>query len=123
MKYIITENRLNQIVKNYLNSTINTDDIKLEYVSDSTGWGVNGYGIEYYLKSSDDEEPLFRKYDTLYWDDMDFRKKLSPILYIENRHLVKSLNSYFGEESWKEGFKEWFLETFDEPVKTIDLYQ
>jgi hypothetical protein len=43
------------------------------------------------------------------------------MLYIEDQQLLNSLEGYFND-SWKEGFKEWFTETFDIPVNTVDYY-
>lgn len=120
MKYIITESKLNQTVKNYLNNTLDVENINWTYLTDE--WGDEQDAIEFYLGDYMDDETLFRLYNESYWtENSDWRKELSPMLYIEDQELLNSLEGYFND-NWKEGFKEWFIETFKLPVKTVDYY-
>ena len=119
MKYIITESKLNQTVKNYLNNTLDVENINWTHLSED---GVEQDAIEFYLGDYMDDETLFRLYGEDYWTvDSDFRKSLSPMLYIEDQGLSNTLEMYFNDK-WKEGFKEWFVETFKLPVNTVDYY-
>ena len=120
MKYIITESKLNQTVKNYLNNTLDVENINWTYLTNE--WGDEQDAIEYYLGDYMDDETLFRLYNESYWtENSDWRKELSPMLYIEDQELLNSLEGYFND-NWKEGLKEWFFETFKIPVKTVDYY-
>jgi hypothetical protein len=121
MKYIITESKLNQTVKNYLNNTLDVENINWTHLTDK--WGNDEHAIEFYLGDyMDNDETLFRLYGEEYWNEnSDYRKPLSPMLYIESQELLNSLEGYFND-NWKEGFKEWFVETFKLPVNTVDYY-
>jgi hypothetical protein len=120
MKYVITESKLNQTVKNYLNNTLDVENINWTHLTDD--WGNEQDAIEFYLGDYMDDETLFRLYGEEYWNDnSDYRKPLSPMLYIEDQGLLNSLEGYFND-NWNEGFKEWFVETFKIPVNTIDYY-
>jgi hypothetical protein len=121
MEYVITESRLNQTVKNFLNSTLDVENINWTFIIDD--WGnEQDDGIVFYLGDYLDDEVIFRLYNEDYWSGAsDYLKPLSPMLYIEDQGLLNSLEGYFND-AWKEGFKEWFFETFNIPVKTIDYY-
>ena len=123
MKYIITESKLNQTVKNYLNNTLDVENINWTYLTNE--WGDEEDAIEFYLGDyMDNDDVLFRLYGEEYWDgsySSDWRKELSPMLYIEDQGLLNSLEGLFND-NWKEGFKEWFVETFEMPVKTVEYY-
>ena len=121
MKYIITENKLNDIILNFINNYYNVDEIHSNPYHDEDG-NPTANSIEYYLGDYYvDYEEVFRLYNEGYWTEPgDFRKKLSPILMIENGDFVSHLNSMF-HDNWKPVFKEWFEENFGEKVKTIDF--
>ena len=122
MKYIITENKLNDIILNFINNYYNVDEIHSNPYHDEDG-NPTANSIEYYLGDYYvDYEEVFRLYNEGYWTEPgDFRKKLSPILMIENEDFVSHLNSMF-HDKWKPVFKEWFEKNFGEEVKTIDFY-
>ena len=132
MKYIITESKLNETIKNYLNSVIPVEDINWTPSIDENGNEMDS-AIEFYVGDYLDEEPLFRWYDKGYWDNemedlsptQEFDRKLlkkykneSPILEFEKSNISRSLNGYFGDV-WKEPFKEWFYDNFGFIVKTF----
>lgn len=118
MKYIITESRLNQTVKNYLNNTLDVENINWTHITDV--YGDDKDGIEFYLGDYGDDEKLFFFYGEDYWNEtQDYRRQHSPIIHISNDELINSLEGFFND-NWKEGFKEWFVETFKIPVKTVN---
>jgi hypothetical protein len=132
MKYIITESKLNETIKNYLNSVFPVEDINWTPSIDENGNEMDS-AIEFYVGDYLDEEPLFRWYDKGYWDNemedlsptQEFDRKLlkkykneSPILEFEKSNISRSLNGYFGD-AWKEPFKEWFYDNFGFIVKTF----
>lgn len=134
MKIIITENKLNKMVTDYLNEMYDIDNIGWTYGSDDMGNEV-GYAIQFYtgdFDEDDDETTLFRWYDEEYWeseessgwgdedDETIKEKKLnSPILIFEDDDVYNTLNGYFGD-MWKRPFIEWFWDKFHVPVKTIE---
>ena len=123
MKYIITEDKLRDVIYNYINNYYDVDEIHSNQFHDEDGNPTDA-AIEYYLGdyNGDFEEEVFYLYNESYWTNPDdFRKKLSPILMIEDENFASYLNSMFGER-WKPVFKEWFEENFGEEIKTIDFY-
>ena len=132
MKYIITESKLNETIKNYLNSMFDVNNIGWTYGFDDMGNEVD-YAVEFYNNDYDEDETVFRWYDKEYWDEQidelspsqEYDRKLlkkykndSPILEFENSNVSRSLNGYFGD-SWKQPFKEWFYDNFGFIVKTF----
>lgn len=123
MKYLITENKLNDIIHNFIDNYYDVNEIHSNPFHDEDG-NPTDVAIEYYLGDyqGEFEEDLFRLYNEGYWlDTDDFRKKLSPILMIEDNDFVYNLNSMF-QDKWKPVFKEWFEQNFGEKIKTIDYY-
>ena len=132
MKYIITESKLNETIKNYLNSMFDVNNIGWTYGFDDMGNEVD-YAVEFYNNDYDEDETVFRWYDKEYWDEQidelspsqEYDRNLlkrykneSPILELEHSNTSNALNGYFGD-AWKEPFKEWFKENFNFEVKTI----
>ena len=121
MRFVISENRLNDIILNFINNYYDVDEIHSNPFHDEDGNPTND-GIEYYTGNWGDGEEAFRLYNKNYWVNQDdFRKKLSPLLMIENDDFVHNLNSMF-QDKWKPVFKEWFEENFGEEIRTIDYY-
>jgi hypothetical protein len=127
MKIIITESKLYQAVIDYLNETYDVDNINWTYATDD--WGNEIDGVLFYLGNFGDDENLFRWYDKGYWevDELDYKnneglKKLigqSPILSFDDTDTFNTLNGYFGDK-WHQPFKDWFLDNFNLPIKTIE---
>ena len=127
MKIIITESKLYQAVIDYLNETYDVDNINWTYATDD--WGNEIDGVLFYLGNFGDDENLFRWYDKGYWevDELDYKndedlKKLigqSPILSFDDTDTLNTLNGYFGDK-WYQPFKDWFLDNFNLPIKTIE---
>lgn len=121
MKFIIREGRLEEVIKNLINSHYKVEEIYSNPYHDDDG-DPTDMGMEYYYGDYDDDETVFRLYNENYWSNPDdFRKKISPILMIEDSNFYTNLNSMFGKK-WEPVFKEWFKENFYEDVKTIDGY-
>lgn len=132
MKFIISENRIDDLVIKHLDSVFDVNNIGWIYGTDDMGNDVD-YAAEFYEGDYEDgwgENVLFRWYDKDYWFDEDITKtsddeKLkkhiedSPIVEFENSHLSNQLDSIFGNR-WEEPFKRWFEDNFHLPVKTID---
>jgi hypothetical protein len=136
MKFIISENRIDDLVVKHLDNVFDVANIGWTYGSDDMGNEVD-YAVEFYEGDYEEgwgENTLFRWYDKDYWiedestlpptgheyDRRLLEKKIaeSPILEFEDFHLSNQLDSIFGDR-WKEPFKRWFEDNFHFPVKTI----
>lgn len=131
MKFIISENRIDDLVVKHLDSVFDVANIGWTYGSDDMGNDVD-YAAEFYEGDYEDgwgENVLFRWYDKDYWfdeditktsDDEKLKKRIedSPIVEFQNSHLSNQLDSIFGDR-WEEPFKRWFEDNFHFPVKTI----
>lgn len=121
MKILITEDKLTQIIVDYLDKYYDFNDIHYTYYIDDD-YNESDAGIQYYLGDYDDDKTIFRIYKEDYWtDDDDFRKKLSPILMVEDENLVSNLFGLFGDR-WIPVMAKWFENNFNEEVKTVDHY-
>ena len=131
MKFIISENRIDDLVVKHLESVYDIENIGWIYGTDDMGNDVD-YAAEFYEGDYEDgwgENVLFRWYDKDYWfdeditktsDDEKLKKRIedSPIVEFQNSHLSNQLDSIFGDR-WEEPFKRWFEDNFHFPVKTI----
>lgn len=131
MKFIISENRIDDLVVKHLDSVYDIENIGWIYGTDDMGNDVD-YAAEFYEGDYEDgwgENVLFRWYDKDYWfdeditktsDDEKLKKRIedSPIVEFQNSHLSNQLYSIFGDR-WEEPFKRWFEDNFHFPVKTI----
>ena len=128
MKIIITENKLHQAVIDFLNETYDVDNIHSTYGIDDWGNEVD-YAMSFYQGDFEDDEDLFMWYGEDYWysDEMNHHNKemidewveQSPILSFNDIDTFNTLNGYFGDK-WHQPFKDWFMEHFKKPIKTIE---
>lgn len=133
MKYIIKESKLNETIKNYLNSVYPVDEMHWTPSLDDDLNEMDS-AMVFYIGDYDEDETVFRWYDEGYWIEEEktlpptghgYDRKLlkkykndSPILEFENSNISNALNGYFGD-AWKEPFKEWFYDNFGFIVKTF----
>lgn len=121
MKYLITENKLNGIILDYINKTYDVNNINWTEGFDDYGNPDDSFYVFYNGDYSDDET-VFRWYSKDYWTDKDdFRVKLSPILFIEDENIGGTLTNLF-EDRWRPVFIKWFEDNFNFPVETLDGY-
>jgi hypothetical protein len=128
MKYIITENKLNQTIMLYIDKVYGDKKIYMgkALIDGKEVEGAYDFFTEDYSEGID-EDYLFlwseAKYyeNTMINDSVRKRKLLRecPILEITNTGSSKGkLNELFGDR-WHEPFKEWFTNKFGLPVKTL----
>ena len=122
MKYIITENRLNNFIIQYIEKKYPVRDINYTEGEDDYG-NPDDSAYEFYLGDYDDNETIFRWYGKEYWEgdnDEILRNRIerSPILYFEDSREPTKLDKMFGEH-WKPVFKKWFYDNFDLEINTI----
>ena len=128
MKIIITESRLYQAVIDYLNETYDINNIHWTYGTDDWGNEVD-YAMSFYQGDYDEDDTVFMWYDVDYWksDEMEHQDEenlkewieQSPILSFNDIDTFNILNGYFGDR-WHQPFKDWFMENFNLPIKTIE---
>ena len=132
MKFIISENRINDLVIKHLDSMFDVANIGWIYGADDMGNDVD-YAAEFY-EGDWGENTLFRWYNKNYWydeesnlpkDGHEYDRRIlnksikeSPIVEFEDSHLSSQLDGIFGDR-WEEPFKRWFEDNFHFPVKTI----
>jgi hypothetical protein len=128
MKYVITENKLNSTIIEYLNELYDIEDINsvnpYQY-DDETGeeWEDDNI-IDFYKGDYDgpyDSDFLFRWYDPEHYSGGDYvgLQKKCPIIEINDTE-GEILNAYFGDR-WHIPFKIWFEENFRLPIKTVKV--
>ena len=128
MKIIITESKLYQAVIDYLNDVYDIDNIHSTYGIDDWGNEVD-YAMSFYQGDYEEDDNLFMWYDVDYWksDEMEHQDEenlkewieQSPILSFNDIDTFDILNGYFGDK-WHQPFKDWFLDNFNLPIKTIE---
>ena len=128
MKIIITENKLNQAVIDYLNEVYDVNNIGWTYGLDDWGNEVD-YAISFYQGDYDEDDNLFHWYGDDYWyseemshhnkEMIDKWKEQSPMLSFNDTNTLNTLNGYFGDR-WHQPFKDWFQDNFNLPIKTIE---
>jgi len=130
MKYIITENRLNNLVVKFLEHLFK-DGVENESWIDYDSGEENENIIVFYdddYKNNIEHKPLFEYIFKEYYEELDTETQFTminnwadkaPVIEILRNDLVETLNSTFGMGEWKPGFKIWFERTFELPIKTI----
>jgi hypothetical protein len=131
MEYKIEENRINNLVFDFLEDYFKSDEIHYHNPYDQyrDEWGDEVEGenpnvIEYYIGDYYEDDLLFRLYFKDYWtgtnSTADKRRSESPLLTIADNDLEDSLNGMFSEQKvWEEGFKVWFTHKFDLKINRI----
>jgi hypothetical protein len=120
MKYIISESKLQNFIINYLEKLFPVEDINWTYAEIFDENDMDYYedesAIAYYFGDRIDGENVFRWYDCGYFGSN--AQSVCPLVVVETIY-EKQLNSLFNDE-WKEPFKLWFIEKFNNPVKYVD---
>ena len=120
MKYIITENRMNELIYNYIVDLFESNskgELNFSRYEDDMGNESEIAFQFYFVPSSDllDGEPAFRWYSKEYFE---FECEKCPIVEMSSE-LEDELNGLFSD-SWKELFKLWIKNKFNLEVKTIE---
>jgi len=122
MKYIISESKLEKTITNYLDVLFDVDNIHYtvpyEY-DDETGEEYDDMNrMEFYIGDYENDDTCFRWYNCEYFDKGSYARYICPTVTVEYKYET-ILNGYFGD-MWKEPFRKWFIQNFEEPVKTVD---
>ena len=121
MNYIISENRVDDIILKYIESTYNVDDIHYTEYEDDDGNPDDSAYVFYYGDFSDGD-PVFRWYSKNYFQGNDelsrIRFSMAPLLYFEDSREIDKLHSLFGNK-WEPVFINWFYRNFSLRVKNV----
>jgi hypothetical protein len=130
MKFIITEDKVYDLILKYINSMFDVDNIGWTPGIDDWGNEVD-YAVEFYTDDYEDggDNTLFRWYGEDYWrseegsgwGEEQNKENISesPILEFEDTDKLDQLNGLFGHR-WHKPFIDWFWDNFNIPVKTIE---
>ena len=125
MKLIITENRLHNLILNYIEDAYPVDDINYTEGYDDDGNPDDSSYIFYFGDYDYDEGDgtIFRWYGKDYWDGDDTEIlrhgiEQSPMLHFEDSNDIDKLNAMFGDK-WEPVFKQWFDEHFGLEINKV----
>jgi hypothetical protein len=128
MKYIINESKINKIIYNFIDDYYDFNNISFThpYEYDDDGYENEDENIiDYYYgdyQGIDDSDFIFTYYSYEYYSSdipsENIHKEKAPILEIRDDEIIERLNALFGM-MWKPIFKQWFIDNFNLPVKTI----
>jgi hypothetical protein len=131
MKIVITENKVFDVIYNYLDKTFDSNEINWVYGLDDTEdeysepeenknflifFNGDWEGLE-------DSDNVFYYLDVEYYSDEPSSKPFkddAPILNVTGEY-SEHLNTMFGNH-WKGPMKKWFQDNFNLPVKTVTTY-
>ena len=133
MKYIITENKVFDVIYRYFDKTFNPSEMDWVYGAgeDEDGYVDIDRENENFLmfykgdwQGEEDSDVVFHYFEVDYYDKNDpsnkpFRDK-APILEVIGEH-AKHLDEMF-EVHWHEPMKKWFEKNFNLPVKSVSTY-
>ena len=118
MKYIISEDRINNFIIKYLNDNFGDLNWTNPYNDCAATFYVGDF--------DDDDDVVFRIYEKCWWkvawspSVKDSLIEKSPILSFSNDSDYDTLNAYFGD-MWKPIFKQWFKENYGFDIKTFSI--
>lgn len=121
MKYIITENQMDQIILNYIEE--NYGDLSEWYGFDDEASQTECI-IEFYRGDYYEHEDAFKVYEKCWWDPKAEKYseliERSPVLIFDNEVDMVTLDGFFGER-WKPIFKEWLFNKYNVKVKSFGV--
>ena len=127
MKFIISEDKIYDLVMKHIDNMFDVKNIN--YVNATDDYGNDLPAFSFYLYDYDYDINLFRWYDKGYFENDEsshhhpqhLKKWIedSPILAFDSDGKKEQLDSLFGDK-WHQPFKDWFLNNFDLPIKTIE---
>lgn len=123
MKYIISENKLDDIFKRFMDITFDVNEInylyldKYDFITGETHDETED-AIEFYFGDYSEDETFGRRYESDYFETECPR---CPFFSLENTPW-RIINSTFGEvDVWGKYFVKWFNESFPEyPIKNVE---
>lgn len=120
MKYTITESKLDNIITKYIEDLFPIDKLNwtnpIMYDPEEGESYEDPNLIEFYLGDYQDDGICFIWYGCEYFGSN--AQSVCPLVTLELDY-ERQLNLLFNDK-WKEPFKKWFNENFDEVTKYVD---
>jgi hypothetical protein len=122
MNYIISEDRVNDLILKYIENTYPVDEINYTEYEDEDGNPNDSAYVFYYGDWDNGDEVIFRWYGKNYFQGDDELSRLrvsqSPMLYFEDSREIDKLHSLFGNK-WEPVFINWFYRNFNLRIKNV----
>lgn len=122
MNYIISEDRVNDLILKYIENTYPVDEINYTEYEDEDGNPNDSAYVFYYGDWDNGDEVIFRWYGKNYFQGDDELSRLrvsqSPMLYFEDSREIDKLHSLFGNK-WEPVFINWFYRNFNFRIKNV----
>ncbi len=120
MRYLISENRLNNVIEKYLEE--NFGDLNWTNAYDENGNETDCAAI-FYRGDFDDDQTVFRYYDKCWWYAQDsnlsqLMYEKSPLLAFDYSQDYDLLTGFFND-LWKPVFIDWFFKKYRFPINFI----
>ena len=129
MKIIITESKAFNVIYNYIDKSLDKDEINFVYGPNELGddWPENEEFLIFYKGGTwageDYTDIVFNYFTVDYYGDDPLSKShrnSAPILEVMNNY-GKELTEMFGKH-WVKPMKKWFEDNFSLPVNTVSTY-
>ena len=122
MKYLIKENRLDDIVKRYLDEIFDLTELHFyapEFEHESGYYGEMRDTGEFYFGDYIDDEHFARMYGYQYFSPRKGEEEDYPLLVLE-KDVYNKISTMFPDGAWQKPFIEWFNEHMGVDVKRLE---
>jgi hypothetical protein len=122
MKYIIKEESINNIVKEYLDDTFNLENLHFthtEFNQEGDYWGEIEDTGEYYFGDYIEDEIFARKYGYEYFTPRKGEPEDYPKLVLEYQYHRELDEMFTYQDLWEKPFIEWFNEKTGDNIKSL----
>lgn len=121
MKYLIKENRLDDIVKRYLDEIFDLSELHFyspEFYEDGNYAEIEDTG-EFYFGDYMDENTFAKMYSYDYFFPRKGKEEDYPLLVLE-KDVYNKISTMFPDGVWQKPFIEWFNEHIGVDVKRLE---
>lgn len=122
MKYLIKENRLDDIVKRYLDEIFDLSELHFyapEFEHESGYYGEMRDTGEFYFGDYIDDEHFARMYGYQYFSPRKGKEEDYPLLVLE-KYVYNKISTMFPDGVWQKPFIEWFNQHMGVDVKRLE---
>lgn len=122
MKYLIKENKLDGVVKKYLDETFDLSELHFyspEFKHENGDYGEMEDTGEFYFADYIDDNSFARMYGYEYFTPRKGEPEDYPLLVLE-KDVHEKISNMFPDPIWEKPFIEWFNEHMNTDVKRVD---
>ena len=123
MKYLITENKLNDFIYEYLDTYLKPNEISMSLGENPNTNEEDENFLIFYKgdwEGEDYSDMVFHYFTPNYYENDSGWTDRAPILEVLGKY-AQDLDNMFGKH-WNEPMKKWFQNNFNLPVKTLSTY-